>query len=210
VCGEKENNPTIASPLARRSWGTRLGGLAEVLDVDVGSEAGVVGEVPAGVVGVFVDDDVVTVPVPAVDVGEVEGGYAPVEAAEPEAGGAAAGEAPDVAGAEAGGEAAVLPGMVEVEAGIVGAVVVADPVVGFIVVRGVGMAFVVGEVVVLRGAWGSVVGFWAVLGDRVTTPTLGVSAATAAGVATTAVFLSEEGNSQGESEGQESDRENSC
>ena len=96
--------------------------------MDVSAEADVVGEVPAGVVGVFVDDDVVGVPVPAIDVGEVVGGYAEVEATEPEAGGAASDETPDVGGAEAGGEVAVLPGVVEVVVGIVGAGVVADPV----------------------------------------------------------------------------------
>jgi hypothetical protein len=45
--------------------------LAEIHDVDVGAEALVVGEVVAGIVGVFVDDDVVGVPEPAVDEAEV-------------------------------------------------------------------------------------------------------------------------------------------
>jgi hypothetical protein len=78
--------------------------------VDVGSEADVVGEVPAGVVGIVVDDDVVGVPEPSVRVGEVPGGYAEVEAAEPEAGWTSSAETPDVGGAEAAGEVAVLVG----------------------------------------------------------------------------------------------------
>jgi hypothetical protein len=120
-----------------------LVGLAEVFDVDVGSEAGVVGDIPAGVFGIIVDDDIVAVPVPAFDVGEVEGSYAPVEVTEPEACGASTAEPPDVRGAESGGEVSMLPGMVDVEATIIGAVVVAYPVVGRVVVWGVGMAFVV-------------------------------------------------------------------
>ena len=114
-------------------------------------------------VGVFVDDDVVGVPEPSVDVAEVVGGYAEVEATEPEAGGAASAETPDVGGAEACGEVAVLPGVVEVIVGIVWAAVVADPV-GVINVRGVGVAGGVGEVVVVGWAGGAVVGFGAMGG----------------------------------------------
>ena len=129
--------------------------------MDVGSEAVVVGEVPAGVVGVFVDDDVVGVPVPAVDVGEVPGGYAEVEASEPEAGGSASAEAPDVGGTEAGGEVAVLPGVVEVVVGIVAAGVVADPA-ALIDVGVVGVSGGVVEVAVIGRVGSAVEGLRAV------------------------------------------------
>jgi hypothetical protein len=110
------------------------------------------------VVGVFVDDDVVGVPEPSVAVGEVVGGYAEVEATEPEAGWSASAETPDVRGAEAGGEMTVLPGVVEVVVGIVGAAVVADPV-GGIDVGDVGVAGGVGEIFVIGRAGCAVVGF---------------------------------------------------
>ena len=60
------------------------------MDVDVGAEPGVVGEVPAGVVRIFVDDDLVGVPKPAVNIAKVVRSYAEVEASKPEAGWAAA------------------------------------------------------------------------------------------------------------------------
>ena len=44
--------------------------VAEIFPVDVGAESHVVGEVPAGMVGIIVDDDVVVVPEPVVGVDE--------------------------------------------------------------------------------------------------------------------------------------------
>lgn len=46
---------------------------AEVLDVDVGAQTDIVGEVPALVVGIVVDDDVVAVPEPVVAEADVVG-----------------------------------------------------------------------------------------------------------------------------------------
>ena len=126
--------------------------------MDVGSEADVVGEVPAGVIGVVVDDDVVGVPEPSVGVGEVPGGYSEVEATEPEAGWAASAETPDVGGTEAAGEVAVLLGVVEVETGVVATVVVAYPVAVVFDVGGVGVSGGVGEVVVVGRAGRAVEG----------------------------------------------------
>lgn len=57
---------------------------AEVLDVNVGAEARVVGEVPADVIGIVVDHDVIRSPVPVAAVVEVVGRYAEVESAKPE------------------------------------------------------------------------------------------------------------------------------
>lgn len=102
--------------------------VAEELDVNVGAEADVVSEVPADVVGILVDDDVVGIPKPVIAIGDVKGSDAEVEAAEPEAARTAAGEAPDVFGAEAGGEVAVRPRMIEMEAGVRGTLFMADPV----------------------------------------------------------------------------------
>ena len=100
----------------------------------------VVGEIPAVVVGIFVDHDLVAVPVPVVAIGEIKRGNAEVEAAKPEAAGAASADAPDVAAAEAAGEAAMLPGMIEVEAGVVASSVVSNPLAVVVDVRSFGMA----------------------------------------------------------------------
>jgi hypothetical protein len=87
------------------------------LDVDVGAEADVVGQIPAGMIGVFVDDDLVGIPEPAVTEGVVVRGDAEIEAAEPEARRAASAKAPPMAGAETAVEMAVFPGVVEVVVG---------------------------------------------------------------------------------------------
>src|SRR5580658_6835309 len=114
-------------------------------------------------VGIIVDDDVVTGPVPIVDVGEVEGGDAEVEAVKPEAAGTTAGEMPDVAAAEAASEMAVSPGMIEVEASIFAALFMADPVALFVNVRTGGR----GAVCIGRGSGGMATsGRWAAFGDR--------------------------------------------
>jgi hypothetical protein len=78
-------------------------------------------------VGVFVDRDVVAVPIPVVAVREVKRGDTEVEATEPETAGIAALNAPAVVAAETAVKAAVLPGTVKVEADIVAPVIVSDP-----------------------------------------------------------------------------------
>jgi len=123
---------------------------SQVHDVDVGSQSYVVCEVPAVVVGVFVDDDVVAVPEPVAAKADVIESDAEKEAAEPETIGAASGEAPDVVTAEAAGEMAVLPGMIEVVVRIVGAGVMADP---FTVRMDMRRVRVSGFVAVVRGSW---------------------------------------------------------
>jgi hypothetical protein len=118
---------------------------AEILNVNVGPETNVVCEIPSVVIGIFVDDNVVAVPEPAVAVADVKGRDVEIETAEPEAIGAAAGEMPDVAGAEAAGEVAVLPGMIEVIVNVVASGVVADPFAVGVNVRRVGMAGMIVE-----------------------------------------------------------------
>jgi hypothetical protein len=96
------------------------------------------------VVGVFVDYDLVSAPVPAIDVGVFIGEDAEVEAVEPEAITAAAFDAPRVAFAEAAGKVAVFPRTVEVKTGIFAAGVVADPFIVGVNVRGLGVTLAVG------------------------------------------------------------------
>ena len=88
--------------------------VAEILNVAVGAEADVIGQVPAVVIGIVVDYDLVGGPIPVVTKTIVIGRHAEVEAAEPEALAVAAFDAPLMAAADAAGEAAMLPGMIEV------------------------------------------------------------------------------------------------
>jgi len=97
------------------------------------------------VVRIFEDRDLVCVPEPAVAVTGVEIGHAEKEAAKPETAGTASAQTPDMAAAEAAFEAAVLPGMVEMEAGIVSSGVVAHPLAVAMDVGSLGMAFLIAE-----------------------------------------------------------------
>lgn len=117
--------------------------------MDVSAEANVVGQVPAVVIGILVDDDLVGVPEPIVAVIEVRGRDGEIEAAEPEAFAIAAGDAPDVAAAEAAVEVAVLPRMIEMEAGVIAAGIVADPLTVGVDVRSFRVALPVGVVATL-------------------------------------------------------------
>jgi len=124
---------------------------SQVLDVNVGAKSYVVGEVPAFVVGIVVDDDVVAIPEPVVAETKVIGRNAEIKTAEPEATGATTAEVPDVAAADAAGEASVLPGMVEVVVNVVAASVMADPFAVGVDVRSVWVTGLVVEVTLLRG-----------------------------------------------------------
>ena len=135
--------------------------------MDVGSQPDIVGEVPAVVVGIFVDDNVIAVPEPIPAEPDVVGCDAEVETAEPEAAGTASSEMPDVAAAETAGEVTVLPGVIDMVVRIVAASVVTDPLAVGVDMRSVGMAGLVGEVRgCLRGCrMGRTGRSWAVRGN---------------------------------------------
>jgi hypothetical protein len=125
--------------------------------MDIGAETRVVSEVPAWIVGIFVDDNVIRVPEPGVCVSEIVRSDAPVPVIEPEAVRAAADEAPTMCGTEAAIPMAMFPRVIEVVVRVVGAVVVTDPA-SAIDMRLVGMANLVGEVVIVFSPGRSVVG----------------------------------------------------
>src|SRR6202030_668408 len=128
---------------------------AEILDVDVGAGSGVVGQIPAVVVGIVVDDDGIAVPVPVIGVVVIVGSYAEVEAAEPEAIAVSSAQMILMAAAKAAGEAAVFPGMIQVIVRVAAAGIVANPLVIVVHVRGVRMIGPIAEGagVVLRAAF---------------------------------------------------------
>ena len=110
-----------------------------VLDMDIGAEPDVVGQVPAVVVGIFVNHDIVAIPEPIAAIAEVEGGYAETKTAEPEAVRASAAKMPHMAAAEAAGEVSVLKGMIEMIVNVAAAGVVANPLAVVMDVGSVGM-----------------------------------------------------------------------
>ena len=94
-------------------------------------------------VGVFVDYDIVAIPKPVIAKGKVKGSDGEVEAAKPETVGTTSCDAPHVVTAEAAGEVAMLPGVIQMEAGLVSPEVVPYPFAIVVDVRGFGVTFIV-------------------------------------------------------------------
>ena len=117
----------------------------------VGSEPDVVGEVPADVIGIIVDDDVVRIPEPSVTETNVVGSYGEEETAEPETAGTTATEAPHMAAPETAGEATMLPGMIQMVMSVVAAGIMAYPLSATIHVRSIGVSFFFVEVAIFLG-----------------------------------------------------------
>ena len=95
--------------------------------MDIGAQPDVIGQVPTGVVGIVVKDDLVAVPDPVIAEGIVERGDLEGEAAEPETLPVSSGDPEDMAGAETAREASVFPGVIEVIVLIAAAGIVSDP-----------------------------------------------------------------------------------
>jgi hypothetical protein len=107
--------------------------------VHVRAEARIVGEIPAGMVRVLIDDDRVRTPEPVLAIRDVLWSNAPVVIGKPEALWSAAGQMPDVLRTEPAGEVAMFPGMVQVITGVVPALIVPDPLAVRMHVWGIGM-----------------------------------------------------------------------
>ena len=123
---------------------------SEIHDVHIGSEASVVGQIPAIVIGVLVDDDIVSIPVPSINEAKIDRRDAPVPSIEGEAIGASTAEVPSVRWSESAYEAAMFKGVVDMKVCIVATGVVTHPLISLINVRCVGMAWPVTEVARLR------------------------------------------------------------
>jgi hypothetical protein len=111
--------------------------------VNVSAKSYVVGEIPAVVVGIFVNHHIVAVPIPVIGIGKVKRGDAEVEATKPETAGIPTLDAPPMSATEATLKAAVLPGMVEVEAVVIPPHVVPNPFAVVVDVWGLRMAVAV-------------------------------------------------------------------
>ena len=116
------------------------------MHMDIGSEAGVIREIPARVIGIVVQHDVIAVPQPIVGVVVVVRRDVPVKAAKPEAVAASAFDAIDVVTADFTAEASVFPNVILMVTRIVTAPVMTDPLIALgMDVRSFGMALLVAE-----------------------------------------------------------------
>ena len=95
--------------------------------MDVSSEPDVVGQVPARVIRVVIDRDVIAIPKPVIRVGNVVRGDRKIKTIEPETVGTASTKTPDMATAKASGEAPMFKRMIQMIASVVSTCVMADP-----------------------------------------------------------------------------------
>src|SRR5579871_5196619 len=100
---------------------------AQVHNMDVRSQPRVIGQVPARVVGILIDDDRIGIPEPIRHIGVVEGRHTEEEVVHTEAFARAAAQMENVAGAETTHEVSMLKWMIKVKALVVRPEIVADP-----------------------------------------------------------------------------------
>ena len=101
--------------------------IPEVHHVNVRAQPDVVRQVPALVIRVLVNHDLVAVPQPSITESDVIGGDVEVESPEPEAVRPSATQMPDVAAAKSTGKAPVLPRVINVVVGVSWPAIVSNP-----------------------------------------------------------------------------------
>ena len=112
--------------------------------VDVGSEAHVIRQVVADIIGIVIDHNVVIVPEPVAAIAVVIRRDLEEEATDIEAVRSATAQPPNMLRSKAGGEASMLPGMIEMVVGIIAATFMPNPLIVFRMdVRCFRMAFAV-------------------------------------------------------------------
>ena len=127
--------------------------LSEKHDVNVNPQPHVIGEVPADVIWILINHDLVRIPEPVIAKAVVVWGNAKVEAAKPEALPVPSCKPKDMAGTEPAREVPMLPRMIEMVVRIITAGVMPDPLIARIDVRGVRVPGLVAIIAVfLRGA----------------------------------------------------------
>src|SRR5471032_3217576 len=126
------------------------------------SQAHVVGEIVAVVVGIVIDHDVIGVPEPVVAIGIVIGCNLEKETvADIKAIVVTAAQTPDMLRADAGAETSVFPGTIKVIVSVIASALMADPAIVFgMDVRSLGMTFLIavnGTIVAATvGSWGAI------------------------------------------------------
>jgi hypothetical protein len=100
-------------------------------------------------IGIFINDDVIRIPHPAVHISYVVRRNHPIPAMEPEAIRAATFNSPNMVRAESPSEVAMFPWMVEMIVRIIASCVVPDPCAAVVNVRGVRMPGLIAEVAIV-------------------------------------------------------------
>jgi hypothetical protein len=119
--------------------------------VNVNPKPHVIGEVPADVIRILINHDLVRTPEPVIAKAIVVWGNAKVEAAKPEALPVPSFKPKDMVGTEAAREVSMLPRMIEMVVRIITTGVMPDPLIARIDVRGVRVPGLVAIIAVFRG-----------------------------------------------------------
>ena len=118
----------------------RLRLVAQILHVNISSEPHVIREIPTVVIRIFIDRNVVRIPVPVAHVIVIIRSYAEKESVKSETLAVAAVHVPNVFTSEPTGEMSVLPGMVDMVVDIVATRTVSHPCFSTVHVRRIRMA----------------------------------------------------------------------
>ena len=118
--------------------------------MNIGSETHVVCQVPPIVIRIFVDDDVVTIPVPTIAECKVCRRNAPIPSVEPESARTTASQMPSMRRTKPTSEASVFKGSINTIVAVIAASVMSHPAVAGIDVRRIWMTRSVTEITLLR------------------------------------------------------------
>src|SRR5580704_11612542 len=113
--------------------------------MNVGAQPGVVSQVPAIVIRVLIDHDIVAIPQPVIDEVVIVRSDGEVEAAKPETLPVSSPKMENMARTEAAGKVSMFPGMIDMVVGIVTARIVSDPFIVGVNVRSLRMTTLVGN-----------------------------------------------------------------
>lgn len=150
--GTRDGGPNKIQPACLSGNVTACGrkvSASEIFHVNIGTKASIVGQVPSGMIRIFIEHDVVGVPSPVIDIGKVIGRDHPIASAKSEPARVAAAEAPVVLGTEAPVPATVFPSAVLAEVWIIAAFIVPNPAASVIDMGSVGVARLIAEVAMI-------------------------------------------------------------
>ena len=128
---------------------------SQILHVNVGTQSHVVGEIPAVMVRVFIDHDLIGIPEPVAAETDVWSRDAEEEAAKAKALWTSSGKSPDMARPKTAGKATMFKGTIEMIRGVVSARVMADPFVVRVHVRSFRVSGFIGETSIRLSSWRS-------------------------------------------------------
>src|SRR6266699_2573840 len=178
----KRPAPSLIEPAALPIDSPPLGSWSKVLHVDISSKPRVIGQVPARMVGIFIEHNIVAVPVPVIHITQIVWSHAKIEAAEEEAVRPASVQMPDMRRSKPAGEMPMVIGMIEMVVRVTRAPIVSNPMAVLVDVRSTGVARTIAEVPIRLHVRHAVIRFGTMRWHRRMIPASGRMTAAASGV----------------------------